>query len=100
MGAMANLGHKVSDQTIGNILKRHDIPAAPKPKQATSWNGRRFIATSMRSQLGEMRSGAKDTHDLAAAAVEQGKAAKVQAESAQFQAENIEKLARGQNAGG
>ena len=29
VGAMANLGHKVSDQTIGNILKRHDIPPAP-----------------------------------------------------------------------
>jgi hypothetical protein len=27
VGAMANLGHKVSDQTVGNILSRHDIPA-------------------------------------------------------------------------
>ena len=26
VGAMANLGHKVSDQTVANILKRHDIP--------------------------------------------------------------------------
>ena len=33
VGAMANLGHKVSDQTVGNILKRHDIPPAPKRKQ-------------------------------------------------------------------
>jgi hypothetical protein len=30
---MANLGHKVSHQTVGNILKRHDIPPAPKRKQ-------------------------------------------------------------------
>lgn len=37
VGAMANLGYKVSDQTIGNILKRHDIPPAPKRKRTTSW---------------------------------------------------------------
>jgi hypothetical protein len=30
VGAMANLGHQVSDQTVGNILKRHDVPPAPK----------------------------------------------------------------------
>src|SRR5580765_3712380 len=29
VGDMTNLGHKVSDQTVGNILKRHDIPPAP-----------------------------------------------------------------------
>ena len=37
VGALANLGHKLSDQTVGNILCRHDIPSAPKRKQATSW---------------------------------------------------------------
>jgi transposase InsO family protein len=37
VGAMANLGHKVSDQTVGNILKRHDIPPAPTRKKTTSW---------------------------------------------------------------
>jgi transposase InsO family protein len=37
VGAMANLGHQVSDQTVGNILKRHDLPPAPKRKQNTSW---------------------------------------------------------------
>ena len=37
VGAMANLGHQVSDQTVGNILKRHDIPPALKRKQNTSW---------------------------------------------------------------
>ena len=25
---MANLGYKLSDQTVGNILRRHDIPPA------------------------------------------------------------------------
>ena len=28
-GAMANLGYRASDQTVGNILKRHSIPPAP-----------------------------------------------------------------------
>ena len=27
--ALANLGHEVSDQTVGNNLKRHGIPPAP-----------------------------------------------------------------------
>jgi hypothetical protein len=37
VGAMANLGHQLSDQTVGNILRRHDIPPAPKRKHTTSW---------------------------------------------------------------
>jgi putative transposase len=37
VGAMTNLGLRLSDQTVGNILRRHDIPPAPKRKQATSW---------------------------------------------------------------
>jgi putative transposase len=37
VGAMANLGHKLSDQTVGNILGRHDIPPAPKRKHTTRW---------------------------------------------------------------
>jgi len=37
VGAMANLGFRLSDQTVANILRRHDIPPAPKRKQATSW---------------------------------------------------------------
>ena len=32
VGAIANLGHKLSDQTVGNILRRHDILPAPKRK--------------------------------------------------------------------
>jgi putative transposase len=36
-GALANLGHKVSDRTIGNILKRHGIAPAPKRSQSTTW---------------------------------------------------------------
>src|ERR1700692_3696216 len=36
-GALANLGHKVSDQTIGNILQRHGLPPAPERKRTTTW---------------------------------------------------------------
>jgi transposase InsO family protein len=44
-GALANLGHRISDQTIGNILKRHGIAPAPKRSQTTSWKD--FIAAHM-----------------------------------------------------
>ena len=37
VGALANLGHKLSDQTVGNILRRHDIPPSPKRKHTTGW---------------------------------------------------------------
>ena len=36
-GALANLGHAVSDTTIGNILKAHGIEPAPSRKRSTSW---------------------------------------------------------------
>ena len=42
-GALANLGHKVSDQTIGNILQRHGLPPAPERKRTTTWAA--FIRT-------------------------------------------------------
>jgi putative transposase len=45
VGAMANLGLRLSDQTVGNILRRHDIPPAPERKQATSWKD--FIRAHM-----------------------------------------------------
>jgi putative transposase len=37
VGALANLGHHVSDQTVGNILRRHGIAPAPKRSQITTW---------------------------------------------------------------
>jgi hypothetical protein len=36
VGALANLGHRLSDQTVGNILRRHGISPAPKRKQTVS----------------------------------------------------------------
>jgi len=50
VGALANLGYKVSDQTVGNILKRHDIPPAPKRKKTTSWQD--FIRAHMAVMVG------------------------------------------------
>jgi putative transposase len=37
VGAMANLGYRLSDQTVGNILQRHGVPPAPKRKRTTTW---------------------------------------------------------------
>ena len=45
VGALSNLGLKVSDQTVGNILRRHGIPPAPKRSQTTTWSD--FIAAHM-----------------------------------------------------
>jgi len=36
-GALSNLGHRVSDQTVGNILRRFGIAPAPKRRQHTHW---------------------------------------------------------------
>ena len=45
VGAMANLGHVVSDQTVGNILRRHGVAPAPKRSQTTTWKD--FIRSHM-----------------------------------------------------
>ena len=45
VGALANLGFTVSDQTVGNVLKRHGIAPAPERKTTTTW--KEFIRTHM-----------------------------------------------------
>jgi transposase len=45
VGALANLGLTVSDQTVGNVLKRHGLPPAPERKTTTTWT--EFIRTHM-----------------------------------------------------
>jgi len=45
VGAMANLGYRLSDQTVGNILQRHGIPPAPERKRTTTWTD--FIPAHM-----------------------------------------------------
>jgi len=37
VGALANLGYQVSDQTVGNILRRHHIAPAPERSRTTTW---------------------------------------------------------------
>ena len=44
-GALADLGYDISDQTVGNILKRRGLPPAPERKKTTTW--REFIRTHM-----------------------------------------------------
>jgi putative transposase len=36
-GALANLGHDISDTSVGNILKAHGIEPAPRRKRHTTW---------------------------------------------------------------
>jgi putative transposase len=44
-GALKHLGYTISDQTVGNIVKRHGIPPAPERKKTTTWH--EFIHTHM-----------------------------------------------------
>jgi len=45
VGALANLGYRVSDQTVGHILKRHGLPPAPEREKTTTWS--EFIRTHL-----------------------------------------------------
>jgi putative transposase len=45
VGALANLGYTISAQTVGNILKRHNLPPAPERNTTTTW--KEFIRTPM-----------------------------------------------------
>jgi len=37
VGALSNLGYKVSDQTVKNVLEKHGIPPAPDRDRDTRW---------------------------------------------------------------
>jgi putative transposase len=45
VGALAHLGYTISDQTVGNILKRHGIPPASAREKCTTW--KEFIHAHM-----------------------------------------------------
>src|SRR5258706_7472866 len=45
VGALANLGYEVCDQTVGNVLQRHGLPPAPERKRTTIWSA--FIRTHL-----------------------------------------------------
>ena len=38
VGALANLGYRICDQTVGNVLQRHGLPPAPERKRTTTWS--------------------------------------------------------------
>jgi hypothetical protein len=44
-GALANLGHRISDQSVGNILRRYKIAPAPERSRTTTWKD--FIRSHM-----------------------------------------------------
>jgi transposase InsO family protein len=44
-GALHHVGYAISDQTVGNILKRHGISTAPERKKTTTW--KEFIRVHM-----------------------------------------------------
>jgi putative transposase len=37
-GAMANLGYVISDQPVGDVLRRNGLPPAPERKRTTPWS--------------------------------------------------------------
>ena len=47
VGAMANLGYTLSDQTVGNILQRYGIPPAPQRKRTT----KKYIGSTIKHLL-------------------------------------------------
>ena len=52
-GALANLGHEISDQTDGNVLRRHGLPPAPERKRTTTWAA--FVRTHLALLAGRPR---------------------------------------------
>ena len=44
-GALAELGYEISDQTVGNILKRRGLPTVLERKKTTTW--KEFIRTHL-----------------------------------------------------
>jgi putative transposase len=44
-GALKHLGYTISDQTVGNILKRHGLQPAPERTKTTTWKA--FIRTHL-----------------------------------------------------
>ena len=45
VGALANLGYALADETVGNILRRNGISPAPERKYTTTW--KQFIKAHM-----------------------------------------------------
>src|SRR5216684_2711048 len=54
-GVLANFGCKISDQTVGNALRRHGLPPAPERKRTTTWAAfirrRRLVLSQRRNSF-------------------------------------------------
>ena len=55
-GAMANLGYRASDQTVGNILKRHSIPVHHQYPSAPEIKDLRTVHASANERISRLRS--------------------------------------------
>jgi hypothetical protein len=64
-GALANVGYKISDTTVGNILNAHGVEAAPSRRRTGSWEtllktstraGTQGLACCYRGEEGNMNS--------------------------------------------
>ena len=44
-GVLKNLGHRASDATVANVLKKHGLPPAGDRKKETTWTD--FITSHM-----------------------------------------------------
>ncbi|MCC7423870.1 MAG: hypothetical protein IT428_26700 [Planctomycetaceae bacterium] len=51
-GALANLGHEICDQSVGNILKDHGIEPAPERKRQPSFSNWKTFLQSHWEALG------------------------------------------------
>ena len=51
IGALANLGHHISDQTVGNILRRLDIAPAPRVVFSSTTTGGQRKSVDMRRPI-------------------------------------------------
>ena len=54
VGALANLGHQISDQTVGNVLRRHNLAPAPERTRTTTW--KEFIRSHIEVLAGPISS--------------------------------------------
>ncbi len=45
VGSLANLGHSISDRTVGNILRQYNLTPAPERSRTTTW--KEFIRAHM-----------------------------------------------------
>jgi putative transposase len=55
VGALQHLGYTISDQTVGNILKRHGMSPAPERQKTTTWRNSSARIWMCSSRLASLR---------------------------------------------